>query len=75
MQYENAVTGWETKARPLANASENLAGQVENRPGRVEFCKGYIRDYPVQASSKKFLVAQPELSISSTDWYLQILLW
>ena len=39
----------------LANASENLAGQVEDRPGRVEFYipVGYIRDYPVQASAKK----------------------
>ena len=46
--------GWETSARPLANASENLAGRVENRPGRVEFCIGYIRDYPVRASTKKF---------------------
>ena len=32
----------------LANASENLAGRVENRPGRVEFCVGYVRDYPVR---------------------------
>ena len=36
-------TGWETSARPLANASENLAGRVENRPGQVEFCIGYIQ--------------------------------
>ena len=47
-------TGWETNACPLANASENLAGWVENRPGRVEFCIRYIRDYPVRASAKKF---------------------
>ena len=47
-------TGWETNACPLASASENLAGRVENRPGRVEFCIGYIRDYPVWASAKKF---------------------
>ena len=39
--------GWETSTRPLANASENLAGLVE-------FCVGYIRDYPVRASAKKF---------------------
>ena len=38
----------------LANASENLAGRVENRPGQVEFCVGYIRDCPVRASAKKF---------------------
>ena len=38
----------------LANASENLAGQVENRPGQVEFCIDYIRDCPVRASAKKF---------------------
>ena len=52
--------GWETSARLLANASENLAGQVENRPGQVEFCIGYniIRDCPVRASAKK-LVSQP----------------
>ena len=36
----SATTGWETSACPLANASENLAGRVENRPGRVEFCIG-----------------------------------
>ena len=46
--------GWETSAHPLANVSENLAGRVENRPGRVEFCIGYIRDYPVRASAKNF---------------------
>ena len=46
--------GWETSARPLANASENLAGRVENRPGRVEFCIDYIRDYTVRASANKF---------------------
>ena len=47
-------SGWETSARPLANASENLVGRVENRTGRVEFCIGYIRDYPVRASAKIF---------------------
>ena len=47
------ITVWETSTRPLTNASENLAGQVENRPGQVEFCIGYIRDCPVQASAKK----------------------
>ena len=50
----NIFPGWETSARPLANASENLAGWVENSPGRVEFCIGYIRHYPVRASAKKF---------------------
>ena len=53
-------TGWETSARLHTKASENLAGRVENRPGRVEFCIGYIRDYPVRASAKKFLVSQPD---------------
>ena len=38
----------------LANASENLAGQMENGPGQVEFCIGYIRYYPVWASAKIF---------------------
>ena len=37
----------------LASASENLAGWMENRPGQVEFCIGYIRDCPVWASDKK----------------------
>ena len=46
--------GWETGARPLANASENLAGRVENRPGWVEFCIGYTRHYTVRASAKRF---------------------
>ena len=49
--FSNA--GWETSARPLINASENLAGRVENRPGRVKFCIGYLRDYAVRASAKK----------------------
>ena len=40
-------------ARPLANASENLAGRVQNRPGQVEFCISYIRDFPVQANANK----------------------
>ena len=47
-------SGWEISARPLANASENLAGRVANKPGQVEFCIGYIRDCPVRASAKKF---------------------
>ena len=46
--------GRETSARPLANASGNLAARVENKPGWVEFCIGYIREYPVQASATKF---------------------
>ena len=46
-------SGWETNARPLANASENLAGRVENRPGQVEYCIGYIRDCPVRVSAKR----------------------
>ena len=54
LTYTNMTTGWETSARPLANASENVAGQVENRPGQVEFCTGYIRDYPVLARAKGF---------------------
>ena len=47
------LTGWETNAHPLANASENLAGWVENMPGQVEFCIGYMRDCPVRVSAKK----------------------
>ena len=49
-----SIAGWETSARPLANAGENLVGRVENRPGQVEFCVGYIRHCPVRASAKKF---------------------
>ena len=52
--YICIFAGWETGTRPLADASENLAGQVENRPGQVEFCIGYIRDCPVWASAKIF---------------------
>ena len=48
------ITGWETSARPLASVSENLARRVENTSGRVEFCIGYIRDYPVRVSAKIF---------------------
>ena len=33
----SCYSGWETSAHPLADASENLAGQVENRLGQVEF--------------------------------------
>ena len=55
------TTGWENSARLFANASVNLARRVENRPGQVEFCIGYIRDYPVGASAKKILVSQPVL--------------
>ena len=38
----------------LANASENLVGWVENRPGQVEFCISYIRHCEVWASAKFF---------------------
>ena len=53
MQCTSTISsaGWETSAHPLANASENLARGVENRPGQVEFCIGYIRDCPVRASA------------------------
>ena len=54
LSFWDMITGWETSTRPLANVSENLAGRVENRPGQVEFCIGYTRDYPVRASTKKF---------------------
>ena len=48
------TTGTETSARLFANASVNLARRVENRPGQVEFCIGYIRDYPVRGVPKNF---------------------
>ena len=54
LRSSDIYTGWETSTRPLANASENLARREENRPGQVEFCKGYKRDCPVRASAKKF---------------------
>ena len=50
--YQHA--GWETSACPLTNASENLAGRVENKPRQVKFCIGYIRDCPVRGNAKKF---------------------
>ena len=31
-------SGGETNVRPLANASENFVGRVENRPGQVQCC-------------------------------------
>ena len=62
---EYYFAGWETSTRLLANASENLVGRVENRTGRVEFCIGYIRDYPVRESAKKFLF--PSLFCISGD--------
>ena len=52
-------SGWETSARPLANASENLARRVEHRPGRVEFCIGYKR-LPSSGECQNILVSQPE---------------
>ena len=52
--YLGKFPGWETSARPLANASENLARRMENRHWGVEFCIGYIRAYPVRASTKNF---------------------
>ena len=55
-----ACAGWETSARPLVSASENLAGRVENRPGLVECCIGYMRYCPVRASAKK--LSQPHVS-------------
>ena len=48
--YQHA--SWEISARPLTNASENLAGRMENKPRQVKFCIGYIRDCPVWASAK-----------------------
>ena len=50
----------------LTDASENLAGWVENRPGQVEFCIGYLKDGPVRASDKKFLFAS--LGRSKETW-------
>ena len=46
--------GGETNARPLANASKNLTGRVQNRPWEVAFCIEYIRDCPVRPSAKNF---------------------
>ena len=58
-------------ARQLANASEDLAGGVENRPGQMGFCIGYIRDYPVWASAKKILFP----SLNFHDCLHHILKW
>ena len=45
-----------------------LAGRVENRPGQVEVCIGYIRDCPVRASAKKFWL--PSLKSLQPLWWL-----
>ena len=50
--------GWETSARLLTNASENLAGRVENRHGWVEFCIGYMR-LPSSSEYQNISVSQP----------------
>ena len=57
---KSTVAGWETSAHPLANASDNLAGRVENRPGWVEFCiyKLYKRLLSLGKCQKNF-VSQP----------------
>ena len=36
-------SGWETNAHPITNASENLAGRVENKPRQMKFCIGCMR--------------------------------
>ena len=59
------LTGWEISARPFANASENLAGRVQNRPGRAEFCIGYIKYY----QCRKWPVAH---SPNSTWFWLEL---
>ena len=62
------ASGWETSARPLANASENLAGRVENRPEGVEFCIGYIiKRLPSSGECQKILVSQPALIMTPCD--------
>ena len=65
-------TGWETSARPLTNASENLAGRVENRPGRVEFCTGYIIQETTQfgrvAKKFSFAACKKQEDLSDLNW-------
>ena len=65
------AAGWETSTRPLTKASENLTGLVENRPGQVEFCIGYIRDYPVRASAKNF--SFPACAVIFGDFNIDLL--
>ena len=56
MRIHVFYTGWESSPPLLANASKNFAGWVKNKSGWVEFCIGSIRDYPVWASAKSFLI-------------------
>ena len=48
-----ALTVREINARPLTKESAFWAGQVENWPGQVEFCKEHIRDICFRASAPK----------------------
>ena len=47
--------------------------RVQNRPGRVKFCIGYIREYPVRASAKKFyfLSLDMEHGLKHISFYVQ----
>ena len=45
----------------LANASENLAGRMENRPGQVKFFIGYNKRLPSSGMCQKILASQPVL--------------
>ena len=61
-KYSTSITNQPTNPRKLAlaNASENLARRVENRPGRVEFCIGYrYKRLPISGEYQKILVSQP----------------
>ena len=51
-------SGWETSTRPLANASENLAGRVENRVSGILYM--LYKRLPSSGECQKILVSQPE---------------
>ena len=61
------------QAGKVALTRSPMAGRVENRPGRVEFCIGYIRDYPVRVSAKNVLF--PSLNFEEIGNVIQCILY
>ena len=52
-------TGWETSARPLANASENMAGRVVKQAWASGILYRLYKTLPSSGECQKFLVSQP----------------
>ena len=58
--YVNKQIDFDTQAGKLALARSPIRvkicpGEWQKRPGWVEFCIGYIRDYPVRASATSLI--------------------